>query len=153
MNLIPYVFILRADWLRTWFGSHINRDVPAFLISVVLFTHIRVFVGGWGVLFWVFWWFFFIAEEGKSVWTQKTLVMKGAVISYSTGYFMVSCPHISLVTRSLGQMFCMMLYCFFSLNDETLLQHGRCSPGRKFNLQHKNMQSTDNPSQYFHSMY
>lgn len=74
--------------------------------------------------------------------------MKAAVISYSTGYFMVSCSHFSLVTKSLGQMSCMMLYCFFFLNNETLLQHGRCSPGRKFNLQHKNIQSTGNPSHF-----
>lgn len=91
---------------------------------------------------------FFVAGEGRSSRTQKPLVMKAAVISYSTGYFMVSCSHFSLVTKSLGQMSCMMLYCFFFLNNETLLQHGRCSPGRKFNLQHKNIQSTGNPSHF-----
>lgn len=50
MNLIPYVFILHADWWRTWFGSHVNRDVPALLILVVLFTHIKVCVGDFLVL-------------------------------------------------------------------------------------------------------
>lgn len=46
MDLIPYVFILCADWLRAWFGSRINRDrnVHVFPISVAFFTHIRIYV-------------------------------------------------------------------------------------------------------------
>lgn len=115
--------------------------------------------GGGRVLFWDFFClfvllmllllFFPVAGEGRSGWTQKPLVTKAAVISFSTGYFMVSCPHISLLIRSPGQIPCMMLYCFSSLNDETLLQHGKCSPGRKFNLQHKNLLSASNLSQIF----
>lgn len=44
MNLIPYVFILRAEWLRAWLGCHVNRDnVHVFLISIALYTYIRIY--------------------------------------------------------------------------------------------------------------
>lgn len=105
---------------------------------------------GWvgGLLFCVLRsWFFCI--RGRKEWLDpEASGYKSCCSILQLWLFHGFMPAYFLSDRSLGQVPCMMLSCFFSLNDESLLQHGKCSPGRKFNLQ-KSMQSAGNLSQHF----